>query len=325
MTTALIDADIVAFRAAAKVQDVWEDQPIADERMAIREAEVIIQNWIKFAKPNNIIMCLSCPSRTYFRHDIYPEYKGNRKGLEPPIALKAVKEWFYTKYKVVTMPGLEADDVMGILGTDPNLNSPVIISIDKDMLTVPTKYLNPDKMRRPVRNNARQCDLLVMHQAMTGDSTDNYKGIPGVGKVKADKILAELGNPWVNTEKAFLENGLTSSYALTMMRLARILRYEDYNQETGEVRLWHPTTPEWILPSTLSTTNSETESKSSTSSKPSVEDSQEVKPSSQQTSSNTSVATATKKVRRQRKTSKKQSGTSTDSSTTSRKEDADDS
>jgi 5'-3' exonuclease len=316
MTTALIDADIVAFRAAAKVQDKFDGELVADPRVAIREAEVIIENWVKYVKPNMIYLCFSCPTRQYFRNDIYPEYKQNRAGLEKPPALTQVTEYLKEKYKTIVYTGLEADDVMGICASDPRFYNPVIISIDKDMQTVPGKFINPDKMRRPVRNNPALADLMMFKQALTGDSTDNYKGIPGIGPKKADKILesARRTSLWTDIVQAFLDAKLTTDYALTMVRLARILRYEDYNHETGEVRLWHPTHPVWMTPSALSITSS-TESKSTTSSNKSAPDSPETKPVQSQTLSSTSADIEVKTTDiPQSSISKKQGGISKNSS-----------
>jgi hypothetical protein len=317
MTTALIDADIVAFRAAAKVQDKFDGEVVADPRVAIREAEVIIEQWTKFIKPNMIFLCFSCPTRQYFRNDIYPEYKQNRSGLEKPPALTAVTEYLKDKYKTIVYPGLEADDVMGICASDPRFYNPIIVSIDKDMQTVPGKFINPDKMRRAVKNNPALADLMMFKQALTGDSTDNYKGIPGVGPKKAEKILqgARQNALWTDISQAFLDAKLTTDYAITMVRLARILRYEDYNHETGEVQLWHPTTPVWMTPSALTTTSSKTESKSTTSSNKSAPDSPETKHVQSQTSSSTSADIEVKTtVIPQSSISKKQGGISKNSS-----------
>lgn len=321
MTTALIDADIVAFRAAAKSQDDFGDGKVSDARVAIREAEHILEQWVKYVKPNNILLCFSCPTRKYFRHDIYPEYKAQRVQLEKPPALSNVIEYLKSKYKFMTLPGLEADDVMGIMATGTTIKDGVIVSIDKDMQTIPGKFINPDKMRRPVRINAGAANLLVFRQAMTGDSTDNYRGIPGVGAVKADKILGAANqlNLWGAVEQAFSDNKLTTEYALTMVRLARILRAEDYNFETGEVRLWHPAKPQWMTPSAHNTTNS-TASKSTTTSSKSAETSPEMKQSPLPTSSSTSADTEEKTtVIQQAPTSAKAGGISTGSSKLSRK------
>ena len=321
MTTALIDADIVAFRAAAKVQDDFGDGKVSDSRVAIREAEFILQSWTQYIKPNISILCFSCSSKKYFRHDIYPEYKAQRRDLERPQALNDVIAYLKDKYKYLEVKGLEADDLMGIYGTGTQFPNPVIVSIDKDMMTVPTKVFNPDKMRRAVKINTGIANTLMFKQAMTGDSTDNYKGIPGTGPAKAEKIIqsAPAANPWPTVEQAFIDAKLTRDYAITMVRLARILRAEDFNFDTGEVRLWHPEKPVWMTPSTRATT-SEEPSKSTTLSSKSAPTSPETKPPQSPTSSSTSVDTEQSPMDTPpQSTSAKRGGISTGSSLASKR------
>jgi len=74
-------------------------------------------------------------------------------------------------------------------------------------------------------------------QTLMGDSTDNYKGCPKVGLKTAEKILAE-NSTWETVVAAFEKAGLSEEDALENARLARILRDGEYNNETGEVKLW---------------------------------------------------------------------------------------
>lgn len=310
MTTALVDADIVAYQAAAKTASKFDDELVGDPNKACREADLILDNWMRRVKPNQIVMCWSCTTRKYFRHDIYPEYKGNRKGERPP-CLSEVTEYLKDKHRSVSYRGLEADDVLGILGMSPDLINPVVVSIDKDMMTLPVKFYNPSKMMRPLRQNLGMADRLMFKQALMGDSTDGYKGVPGCGPAKAEKILDQCrpSNMWEGVLQAFLDSNLTEQYALTMVRLARILRAEDYN-ENGDVRLWLPYNQgEWMTPSALNTTSSTTESKPSTISQQSVPNLKETKPSSSPTSSNTSAAIVEKELPSE--TSTKPNGIST--------------
>jgi len=312
MTTALVDADIVAYQAAAKTASRFDDELVGDPEKAKREADLILDKWMQRVKPNNIIMCWSCTTRKYFRHDIYPEYKGNRTGERPP-CLSEVIAYLKEKHRSVMYHGLEADDVLGILGMSTELINPVVVSIDKDMMTLPVKFFNPSKMMRPLRQNLGMADRLMFKQALTGDSTDGYKGLPGVGPAKAEKILDSCrpSNMWEGVLRAFLDAKLTEEYALTMVRLARILRSEDYN-ENGEVRLWSPTsTTQWMTPSALNTISSTMVSKPSTTLPESVPTSTETKPSSLPMSSSTSADTEEKVLPNE--TSTKPSGISTDS------------
>lgn len=299
MTTALVDADIIAFKSAIAVEGQGDELVPAKEEDAFAYAEVMLREWTRPVKPNKTILCFSDVKRKYFRHDIYPEYKMNRKESKRPMFLAAVRDYLQKHHSWSVLPGLEADDLLGIYGTHPDILDPVVISIDKDMFTLPVKFFNPDKMKRWIRINKAQADITMLQQSIMGDSTDNYKGIPGVGKVGANKITSIASSPqqmWQNVVQAFLDNGLTQEYAITMIRLARILRYDDFNFTNGEVRLWHPNSQkaEWHQPSALNTTNSETEFKPSITSKPSPKHSAGTKPSKSRTSSSTSVDTEVK-------------------------------
>jgi hypothetical protein len=237
------------------------------------------------------------------------------------MALNDVIKYLKDKYKYIEIAGLEADDLLGIYGTGTQFPNPVIVSIDKDMHTLPAKFFNPDKMRRPIRTSLGMANTLMFKQAMTGDSTDNYKGIPGTGPSKAEKIIqsAPAANVWPTVEKAFIDAKLTRDYAITMVQLARILRAEDFNFETGEVRLWHPEKSIWMTPSARVTTN-EVASKSTTSSNKSVQTSPATKPPQSPTSSSTSVDTAPKMTATTpQSTSAKQGGISTGSSSASKR------
>lgn len=265
MSVALIDGDIIAFRAAAVgqrtidwdgdgsvVTDVSEDQ-------AIRAALEGVEAWRKGARADTAIVCLSdrSVSMSSFRYAIHPYYKRNRTG-EKPVAYNAAVEALCQEYKSIIMPRLEADDVMGIWGTNGKLDAPVIVSADKDMLTVPGRVFIPQKMLKPMNIRKHTAMLNWMKQTLTGDSTDGYKGCPGIGPKKAEALLSEgdtttLESTWEIVWKAFESKGKTLDEAIAEARCARILKHNDYNAATGEIRLWHPTQTIWKLATSLPT------------------------------------------------------------------------
>jgi DNA polymerase-1 len=158
-------------------------------------------------------------------------------------------------------PGLEADDVMGILSTWkgylPN-HEKIIVSSDKDMATIPGLHFNHDKDNEPRFITQQQADYTHLRQTLTGDTCDGYKGCPGVGPVRADRFLASPTASSANTSSAgsaakdvrlwdrvvsvFNSKGLTEADALVQARLARILRAEDYDFVNQTVKLWTPST-----------------------------------------------------------------------------------
>ena len=78
-----------------------------------------------------------------------------------------------------------------------------------------------------------------LFQALTGDATDGYKGLPKCGPVKANRILDDDCS-WDGVLKAYLKAGLTEHEALQQAQVARILRYDDYDLETDTVKVWKP-------------------------------------------------------------------------------------
>lgn len=247
MTTALIDADIVAYRAAAVSEENidWMDGktgPTLSKQQALASAKFIVDDWTERADCNKAILCFTGDNN--FRREVFPDYKSNRKG-DPPELLGETIEWMKDNYESYSVHRLEADDLMSVFATSEYVKAAVIVSIDKDMLTVPAFVFNPDKDKRPRRIRVPQADRFWMTQVLTGDSSDGYKGIPGVGPKKAEKILEQtpsnLIDLWPTVVSAYLDAGLTEDDALVQARVSRILRAEDYNADKKEISLWHPT------------------------------------------------------------------------------------
>jgi DNA polymerase-1 len=132
---------------------------------------------------------------------------------------------------------LEADDVMGILGTAPGHNT-IVVSDDKDMKTLPCKLYRPVSGEL-LNINQREADFSFLTQALMGDLTDGYSGCPKVGAVSAKKIL-EKSMTWNAVVSAYAKQNLNETYALTQARLARILRYSDWDVDAGQIKLWEP-------------------------------------------------------------------------------------
>ncbi len=263
MTLALLDGDIVAFRAAAGVSQnqaiAWEGEAkteiAASNPEAAREAALeCVEAWQRLAGCKDVLVCFTGPKN--FRKTVLPTYKGNRtKGK--PLDYWATVEAISTSFPTQVINGLEADDVMGILATtDRFIGDAIVVTQDKDLRTVPGRHLNPVKETSPVLISEAEGDYFWMTQTLTGDPTDHYAGLPKCGPVAAAKILGPCGRSdlemhWHRVEAAYRAKGLTTSQALQQARVARILRRQDYDKSTKEVLLWHPTTPERLKLATV--------------------------------------------------------------------------
>lgn len=185
---ALIDMDLVVFRAAASA----ENDPLG---IAIHRAEELLDNILNKVGASEYKAYIS--SDTNFRKEIYPEYKAQRNPVKP-VHLLAMKEYAFTKMGAILSPqGLEADDMLGI-EQDKNTHTTTICSLDKDLLQIPGLHfqweIGTSKWNKP-DNWLTQTELegyrLFYQQAIKGDPTDNIKGIKGKGKVFAEKALAD--------------------------------------------------------------------------------------------------------------------------------------
>ena len=80
-----------------------------------------------------------------------------------------------------------------------------------------------------------------LFQALAGDQTDGYSGVPGIGVKRATTLFDESGYSWKTVLKAFTDKGLTEYDAITNARLARILTVDDYDFKNKRPILWTPT------------------------------------------------------------------------------------
>ena len=238
----LIDGDILTYRTcwACQTQVQWEDDIVTTAtnlKEVKAQADATIAHWQEQLGVEQLIICFSPKGGKYFRHNILESYKGTRKASQKPMGYHSLVEYLKHKYSYLQVPMLEADDTLGILATNGECSRNIIVSVDKDMLTIPCEYYNMDKEVTETVDT-KLADYMHLYQTLVGDSTDNYKGCPGVGPKKAADILKIPS--WSRVVTAFEKAGLTSDDALVQARVARILRANEYNFETGEVILWEP-------------------------------------------------------------------------------------
>lgn len=255
-TTLLLDTDVVAVRAALFCQakfDFGEGEFIEyhpDELPEYIDGE--IQSYRERTGIEDVVCALS--SDTNFRKGILPTYKAKRP--PKPKLVKDAKQYILDNYDTKVKPGLEGDDVLGILSTHPKLikGDKIIVSIDKDMKTIPGLLFNPDHDEGVVEISELQADRYWLYQTLVGDTIDEYKGCPGIGEVRATQLLDEVldwGTPWATNQqlvkeawerivKLFESKGLTQEDALTQARVARICRHTDYDFKAQQVKLWTP-------------------------------------------------------------------------------------
>ena len=141
-----------------------------------------------------------------FREEIYPEYKAHRPPM--PDDLRSQIEPLHAVIKamglpLISIPGVEADDVIGTLATQASkAGMPVLISTgDKDMAQLVDPNITLiNTMTNVVMDPAGVLDkfgigpeLIIDYLALMGDKVDNIPGIPGVGEKTAKALLTGIG------------------------------------------------------------------------------------------------------------------------------------
>jgi DNA polymerase-1 len=239
-TILLIDGDQYLHRAcAATERDVkWDEENHVLASNEVEAWETVTASFHKIIDHFNnkdIVITLSDYSIKCFRYSVDPTYKKHRKETRKPLCFWEVRAQIEAGYTCVQFPGLEADDVMGILATKPGPDEKIIVSRDKDMKTIPGKLWDGKDFRVI---SEMEADYYHLYQTLIGDPADGYKGCPGIGPKKAEAILND--SSWSNVVRAFVKAGLTVDDALREARLARILRWSDWDSKKKEPILWKP-------------------------------------------------------------------------------------
>ena len=241
--TLLIDGDLYLFRAAVALEteidwgeDIWSLS--SDLKGAKKLFNKMIGDYKEALLTDNVIVTLTGSNN--FRKDVEPSYKSGRKKVRKPVGYKALVEWAKETYETILVDCLEADDVMGIMGSMPD-TAAIIVSDDKDMKTIPCKLYRPQSDERLDISEA-EADKFFLTQALMGDSTDGFNGCPKIGPKTAEKVLG--ANPtWDAVVNQYQKENLSADYALTQARLARILRHTEWDDEAMAVKLWEPKRP----------------------------------------------------------------------------------
>jgi DNA polymerase I len=241
---ALIDAEYYLYRAAAgsEFEIEWADDDWTylcrhgDAQAAFQDAIGEFRDTLPDHQP-----VLVFGDRVSFRYGVWPQYKGNRKKYRRPAGYRQLTEWVSKAaqargWEVAKLTDVEGDDVLGILSEPGD----VIVSVDKDLLTIPGLHLRDGEVMEVSKVEA---DRNFFAQVLTGDASDNYPGCPGYGPVTAQKTLlgctAEV-EMWQEVLRAFEKKGYGEPYALAQARCARILRAGEYDLTAGTPLLWSP-------------------------------------------------------------------------------------
>jgi DNA polymerase-1 len=240
----IVDGDLVVYKIASGLEepidwgnDVWTlHSDLGKGKTLLQQT---INHYKDKTKSKEVIFAFS--DKNNFRKQIDKDYKSYRKKIRKPVCYAPLRKWAEQNYNFYTLPNLEGDDVIGILATQHYKTNNVIISGDKDMRTIPTWhcFIGDDQLEFV---DEQQADKNFCLQVLTGDQTDGYKGCPGVGAVKANRVLHDkfnINDMWKAVIEEFERNKLSFEDAYHQARLARILRKDEYDFATNQPNLWN--------------------------------------------------------------------------------------
>jgi DNA polymerase-1 len=157
-------------------------------------------------KPDYIAVCFDYPSKN-FRHEIFKDYKANRKPLDEalinqmPIAREAAKTLNIAEIEI---KGYEADDLIATIASNNKKSGVQTIAVtgDKDILQLTedenvliwndSKDIMYDAKKVEEKYGVMPKQLIDVF-ALMGDVIDNIPGVKGIGEKTAIKLIKKFG------------------------------------------------------------------------------------------------------------------------------------
>ncbi len=160
---------------------------------------------LKAAGPTPVIAVFDAGKQN-FRHQLYAEYKANRK--ECPPELLEQMPFFATIAEAFGLPvlkkeGFEADDIIATLVEHFSRRTAItVVSADKDLLQLVGPNVTVWDTMKDIKFSRAEViekmgvppELVPELLALMGDSSDNVPGLDGVGPKTAVQLVNLLGN-----------------------------------------------------------------------------------------------------------------------------------
>ncbi|MHB8294287.1 MAG: DNA polymerase I [Acidimicrobiales bacterium] len=171
----------------------------------------MLVNLLRDQRPGAVAVAFDRPEPT-FRHEMVPDYKAGR--APAPDILRQQMGLVRQLVEVLGMPmlekvGFEADDILATLATSASAagQEVVIVTGDRDAF-----QLVSDPLVKVLYNRRGVSDYVLYDEegirertgvppskyvelaALRGDTSDNLKGVPGVGEKTAARLLSDYGD-----------------------------------------------------------------------------------------------------------------------------------
>lgn len=189
--TFAVDGDTLAYRTAAVCEEHFEG--------ACRD---LIDKSVHEIVRATGISCFRfyLTSGINFRRFINKAYKANRSTMVHPKFLQYCKDYLAQTYGAVSITGFEADDC---IATDMEKTKALHCGVDKDLLQISGRHYNYVK-KEWADVTPEEAHITLYRQILTGDTSDNIKGLPRVGDKKAAALVTSHAEAYNEAMAAYI-------------------------------------------------------------------------------------------------------------------------
>lgn len=166
----------------------------------------MVRKLLNEERPDNLIVIFDSKGPT-FREEILASYKAQRPPMPGNLAIQIphIKDIITAMgLPVLEKEGVEADDIIGTLVEQLKAQDVLIyiVTSDKDMMQlVSDRVFVYDSMKNVVMGEREveaklgvKPSLVPDYLALSGDSSDNIPGVPGIGDKTARELVATMGD-----------------------------------------------------------------------------------------------------------------------------------
>jgi DNA polymerase-1 len=191
------------------------------------------------------------------RHELYKEYKANRKGMPEELAaqMPIIKEILTAmNIKIIEKEGYEGDDIIGTLSRfgEKNGLEVTILSGDRDNFQLATDKITIEIPRtkagktetdyydrnKVIEEYGVEPYQLIQVKGLMGDTSDNIPGVPGVGEKTALQLIKDYKD--IDNLYNALENGTDSIKGKLREKLIQNKDLAFLSRELGRINIDSP-------------------------------------------------------------------------------------
>jgi 5'-3' exonuclease len=250
MTYCLVDADSILYKVGFACENTFysvQGREFQYKKEAVKHCKdnsIAISEIIKDSSPEPVEMFLDTLRRSVlsilsacaatdwevhltagkcYRFQVCTEYKATRK-TEKPRYYKEMVSYLDRAFDAIINTEIEADDAVCIRAHELGVDNCVVAHIDKDLDQIPGTHYNYHKAEMyTVAEEEAMYNLYS--QFLIGDTSDNIKGVHGIGKAKAKKILSQcktdkeyqetIVREYIKEGTPFITDNVITSWAIT--------------------------------------------------------------------------------------------------------------